>query len=221
MNKNIILVVLLGGTTFVFGFFIGASENKSAFDGVNWTDVASLFVTFLVFCLAFFTYHQWLRSKKKEDSYLVAKKYLAAIDQVREVLNELSFHYNHMCPAPGVAVESKDVSFQRIEHVNKVWYDLYQARMSLMNTKNELGFWNVSLTDEFNKKHEVLVKELGSISVITTCLNSKLFHFINGERGNMNDVIREKNMFDERYRLTNDISYKRITMGFEKVFKFK
>lgn len=205
----------------MFGLFIGASEYKSTFVDVKWTDIASLSVTFFGFSLAFFTYHQWLRNKKKEDSYFAAKKYLAAINQVQETLNELFFHYNHICPSPGLAVEQKDVSLQRLDHINKVWHDIYYTRMSLMKAKTELEFWNVSLTDEFAEKHEVFVKELSNISVVATVLNSKLFHFINNDRTNINDVIHQKSMFDEYYRILVGVAHKRITMGFEKVFKFK
>jgi hypothetical protein len=56
-----------------------------------------------------------------------------------------------MCPTPGVVVESKDVSAQRVEHANKVWHQLYQAKVSLLNARRELKFWNASLTNVFSE----------------------------------------------------------------------
>ena len=221
MRKNIAISVVVSIASFIIGLCIGASEYKSALTGIKWTDVASLSVTFLGFSLAFYTYHQWLNNKKKEDSYLKAKQYLSAIDQVRECLNDLSFHYNSMCPAPGVVVESKEVTIQRIEHVNKVWHELYQAKVMVLNTKRELSFWKVSLTKGFGEKHDTFIKELDSISVISNCLNSQLYHYHVKGAGNMHEVIREKTMLDEKVLLVFKVISERIDMGFEKVFFFK
>lgn len=221
MRRNLVLIAIFSVITFIIGLCIGASEFKSALIGIKWTDIASLLLTFFGFSLAFYTYHQWLNNKKKEDSYLIAKKYLSAIDQVRECLNDLSFHYNLMCPAAGVIVEPKEVSAQRIEHVNKAWHELYQSKLIVLNSKRELAFWKVSLTECFGEKHKEFIKCLDSISVITSCLNSQLYHFHIKEADNMKDVIQEKKMLDEHFIIVYKIINERIDMGFEKVFIFE
>ncbi len=205
----------------VIGLCIGASEYKSALNGIKWTDVGSLLLTFFGFCLAFYTYHQWLNKKKKDDSYLIAKKYLSAIERVRECLYDISFHYHSMCPAPGVIVEPKEVSAQRIEHVNKVWHELYQSKVMVLDSKRELAFWDVSLTDDFSEKHNEFIKNMDSISVISNCLNSQLYHFLIKDDDNMSEVIREKKMLDEKIRAVHEVISQRIEIGFEKVFHFK
>ncbi len=212
---------MLSIATFLLGLCIGASEYRSALSGIKWTDVASLSFTFFGFCLAFYTYSQWLNNKKKEDSYLIAKKYLSAIDQVRECLNDLSYHYHYLCPVPGLLVETKEMSAQRIEHVNKVWHELYQSKVKVLNSKRELAFWKVSLTEDFSEKHDSFIKALDSISVVSNCLNSQLYHLLLKDGGNMNEVEREKKMLDEKFFAAHKIISERIDMGFENVFSFK
>jgi hypothetical protein len=219
--KSIVLSIAIPIASFIVGLCIGATEYKNILTGIKWTDVAMLVVTLLGFTLAFYTYHQWLNNKKKEDSYQVAKKYLSAIDQVRGGLDELFFHYSSLCPAPGVIDESKEVTKQRIEHVNKVCHELYQSKILVQNSKREFAFWKVSLTEEFSEKHEILIKELGNVGVISGCLNNQLFRFHLNDAGNMNEVTREKAMLDSKFLLIYNIIDERIDMGFEKVFSFK
>lgn len=220
MKNNVALIILVI-LTLSLGFIVGSSNYQSLMGDVKWTDIASISITFFGFSLAFYTYHQWLNDRRKEDSYISAKKYLAAIEQLQETLNELSFHYGKMCPAPGVIVESKPVSSQRIEHASKVWHQLYQSKVLLLNSKRELAFWNVELTVSFDKKHGELIKSLNDISVISECLNSQLHHMILQKPDNMQEVVREKQMFDESLGVVSNIFHQRITMGFENVFKFK
>ncbi len=217
-NKIFIIISII---SFALGIFLGASEYKNEFSNIKWTDAASVVVTFGGFILAFHTYYQWLSNKKKEDSYNAAKKHLASIDEVREILHDLAFHYEHMCPSPGVIYETKDVSKQRIEHVNKMWHYLYKARASLLNTKNELVFWNVTLTADFTKKHEKLLKILSNINVTVTCLNSQLYRLLLNEENNTDEVIYEKSNFDQFLKESDIIINERINMGFENVFIFK
>ncbi|WP_147207667.1 hypothetical protein, partial [Pseudoalteromonas nigrifaciens] len=146
--KNVLILMVVGLYLVACGFFIGVTDRAAMFDGVKWTDVGTLVVTSLGFIFGFYTYFQWLNNKRKEDSYLVAKRYIAAIDEIEENLHELRFHYDHICPTPGLMVEDKDVSIKRIEHLNIVWGNLYQARRNLYKSNRELSFWNVCLAKE-------------------------------------------------------------------------
>ncbi|WP_397377985.1 hypothetical protein [Pseudomonas sp.] len=202
------------------GFYTGATEHKNIFSEVKWTDIGTLLVTFFGFAFGFFTYFQWLNGKRKEDAYLAAKKYIASIDEVEEHLHELLFQYNHICPAPGVVVENKYVSAKRIEHLNNVWNCLYQARRSLYKSHRELGFWNVRLADSFVEDYKAMNKQLDNISVVCSVLNNQLFHFIESNMENMNDVIQHKNRFDELHKEIHQVTQKRMQCGFKATFSF-
>lgn len=203
----------------VIGYCIGATEHNEIFSGVKWTDVGTLLVTFFGFSFGFFTYFQWLSSKRKEDAYLASKKYIASIDEIEEHLHELLFQYSHICPAPGVVVESKDVSVKRIEHLNNVWNYLYQARRGLYKANRELEFWNVRLTDKFSEDYKTMNKSLDNISVVSSALNNQLFHFIESNMKNMDSVIQHKNQFDELYNGIHQVTQKRVQCGFKGIFR--
>lgn len=204
----------------VIGYFIGATEHKDIFLDVKWTDIGTLLVTFFGFSFGFFTYFQWLSSKRKEDAYLAAKKYIASIDEIEEHLHELLFQYNHICPAPGVVVESKDVSVKRIEHLNNVWSYLYQARRGLYKARRELEFWSVRLTDVFSEDCKAMNKSLDNISVVSSALNNQLFHFIESNMKNMDSVIQHKKQFDGLYEDIHQVTQKRVRCGFKAIFRF-
>lgn len=204
----------------VIGYCTGATEHKNIFTDVKWTDIGTLLVTFLGFTFGFFTYFQWLSSKRKEDAYYAAKNYIASIDEIEEHLHELLFQYNHICPASGVVVETKDVSVKRIEHLNNVWSYLYQGRRGLYRSRRELEFWNVRLTDEFFEDYKAVNKSLDNISVVSSALNNQLFHFVESDMKNMNSVIRHKKKFDELYNEIHQITQKRVQYGFKAIFRF-
>ena len=64
-------------------------------------DSISVFLTFVGLCFALYTYRQWLSEKKREDRYVAAKKYVLAMDHLRDVIEELDLHFSSMCPSPG------------------------------------------------------------------------------------------------------------------------
>lgn len=177
-------------------------------------------MTFLGFTFAFVTYFQWLKNKRKEDAYLVAKKYVASIDEIEEQLHELLYQYDHICPAPGVFVENNDVSLKRIEHLHNVWEYLYQARRNLYKSHRELAFWDVNLISDFKDHHDEINKSLDNISVVSSALNNQLFHFIKSEMKNMGEVISHKKRFDELFNKIHIVTQKRVECGFKDMFKF-
>lgn len=218
MKYGIRLLVAL--CLLVIGYCIGATEHKNMLSDVKWTDIGTLLVTFFGFSFGFFTYFQWLSSKRKEDAYLAAKKYVASIDEIEEHLNELLFQYNHICPAPGLLVENKDISVKRIEHLNNVWNHLYLARRNLYKSHRELEFWNVKLKDVFSEDYEAMNKSLDNISVVSSALNNQLFHFIESNMENIDSVIRHKKQFDELYNGIHQVTQKRVQCGFKAIFRF-
>jgi len=204
----------------LIGFCIGSSTYQNMLTEVKWTDIGILIVTLGGFIFAFFTYFQWFNGKRKEDAYLIAKKYVVAIDEIEEHLHEFLFHYGHICPTAGLTIEQQDVSLKRIDHLHKVSDYLYQARRSLYKSHRELAFWNVSLEPEFAKHHDDVNKLLDDISIISSVLNNQLYHFVNDNMKNMNDVIREKKRFDELYTSIREITKKRLPYGFKSMFEF-
>lgn len=219
MKAVILLIVALYLVT--VGFFIGATEHKAMFNSVKWTDVGTLIVTFLGFAFGFYTYFQWLGNKRKEDSYISAKRYLSAIDEIEENLHELAFHYNHICPTPGLFVENKDLSVKRIEHLHNVWGNLYQARRNLYKTNRELAFWNVKLTSDAKGNYDFLNKSLDNISVVSSALNNQLHHYICKERNNINVVVQHKERFDELHKSAHKVVQHRVDTGFKAMFTFE
>ncbi|EIA1300381.1 hypothetical protein MUK41_004342 [Vibrio vulnificus] len=217
-----ILIAIAIGTYLVFvGVFIGATDYESAVTNVKWTDVASLIVTFLGFAFGFITYFQWVSNKQKEDAYLSAKKYLAALDEIDEHLHELRFHYNHICPAPGVIVEDEEVSIKRIKHLSYIVDNLYLARRNLYKSKRELAFWNVTLSHEFEITNNHLNSELDSLSIIAPSLNSQLYILVTDDWSNSGEVVRLKKQFDALYKSAHDINLTRIAAGFNDIFRFE
>lgn len=215
------LVIVLAGLYLVaVGFFIGVTDHETMFDSVKWTDIGTLSVTFLGFTFGFYTYYQWLNNKRKEDSYIVAKRYIAAIDEIEENLHELRFHYDHICPAPGVVVEGQDISTKRVEHLNTVWGNLYQARRSLYKANRELSFWNVRLDETAKQSYDSMNQYLDSISIVSSALNSQLYNFIRNNMKNMNEVISHKKEFDELHYLLHGEIQHRIDRGFKSMFLF-
>ncbi|MBM9521109.1 hypothetical protein JWG39_14905 [Desulforhopalus vacuolatus] len=215
-----VIIIFVSIILLAISFCIGATQFQGIFNGVKWTDIGSLIVTFLGFFFAFVTYFQWLKNKRKEDSYLVAKKYVASIDEIEEQLHELIYQYEHICPAPGVGVESNDVSLKRIEHLHNVWDYLYQARRNLFKSHRELAFWNVSLVNDFKEHYIEINKSLDNISVVSSALNNQLFHYIKSDMKNMGEVISHKKHFDELFNEINSITKKQVECSFKDMFKF-
>jgi len=215
-----VITVLVATFLLAIAFCIGATKFQGISDGIKWTDVGSLIVTFCGFTFAFVTYFQWSKNKRKEDAYLVAKKYVASIDEIEEQLHELIYQYDHICPAPGVVVENNDVSLKRIEHLHNVWGHLYQARRNLFKSHRELAFWDVNLASDFKDHHSEINKLLDHLSVVSSSLNNQLFHYIKSKMENMGEVISHKKRFDELFNQIHTITQKRVKCGFKDMFKF-
>ena len=218
--RNIIILLTFIVSALLIGVLVGALDYRKAIDDVKLTDVISALLTFLGIFLAYFSYHRWLSDKKREESYLVAKKYLSAMDQAKELADELTLHFRGMCPSPGLIIEHEEVYARKIERVHDVWGQLYEAMMSIKKSQRELSFWNVSLSKNFKLLHEQLNTELRSLAVITETLNNRLFHYHIKGAEIRSEVLREKEMFDSRMLAVNEIFEQRATLGFDKVFVF-
>jgi hypothetical protein len=83
-----------------------------------------------------------------------------------------------------------------------------------------LGFWNVRLADSFVEDYKAMNKQLDNISVVCSVLNNQLFHFIESNMENMNDVIQHKNRFDELHKEIHQVTQKRMQCGFKATFSF-
>ncbi len=213
---------IIGYSSLIFiGIFIGVSINVDFTIDAKWTDIFASIVTVAGVTLAYVTFIRWVGNKKKDDSYLAAKEYLASLNEIREVVREISFQYSHLSPAPGVLVEEKEVSNERIKQANKLSHQLYLSRVNISNRKNELNFWNVKLSESFKEKHEVFVKDVTNLNVVITGLNSQLYHFYNSsDEDRIKGVLRHKKMFDDNLDSLITFLEARIEMGFENVFIF-
>lgn len=218
---NFFIGLIIMTCLLAIGYCIGATEHINIFSDVKWTDIGTLLVTFFGFSFGFISYFQWLSSKRKEDAYMAAKKYLASIDEIEEHLHELLLQYNHLCPTPGGLVENKDISLKRIEHLNNVCNYLYQARRALYKSHRELAFWNVRLTANFNEDHKSMNQSLDRISIVGSTLNNQLFHFIEHNKENINYITNQKKLFDDIYNEIYKVTQKRVECGFKAMFLFE
>jgi hypothetical protein len=66
-----------------------------------------------------------------------------------------------------------------------------------------------------------LVNNLDFISVISTALNSQLYHYLILEAKGNKEIIREKKIFDGHISVINELTDDRINIGFEGIFNFK
>jgi Txe/YoeB family toxin of Txe-Axe toxin-antitoxin module len=222
LNKKYILFLLSTAIlAFVLGFCFGATDYHESFKGVPWTNIVSTVTTLSGFLLAFTTYYQWLSNKKRDDAYLVAKNYLSALNEIREILRELNFQYWHLCPSPGQLVEQKETYSKRIEHVSNLSHSLYLARVNLNQAKSELTFWKVRLSDSFEEKHNFFNKDLTNIGVVMTGFNSQLYHYHVKDNENIGEVLSHKEMYDSYVNSVTSVLDERVLLGFEKVFKFE
>jgi hypothetical protein len=233
-RKYIFSLLSTAISAFIFGFYFGATDYHEFFKDVKWTDIVSAVTkdvkwtdivsavtTVSAFLFAFTTYYQWLKNKKKDDAYLVAKSYLSALNEIREILREIDFQYWHLCPSEGQLVESKETSSKRIEHANNLSHSLYLARVNINQVKSELTFWKVKLSESFEAKHNSVNNDLANIGVVMMGLNSQLYQYYVKDKENLESVFSEKKMYDKYINSVNCILDERVLLGFEKVFKFE
>jgi hypothetical protein len=178
-------------------------------------------VSVLGFLLAFTTYTQWLGNKKRDDAYLKAKDYLSAWNEIREILKELTYHYNCLCPSPGKIFEAKETSTKRIEHIYNLQHSLPLAKQKLNQAKSELTFWKVRLRDSFEKKHNSLNDNLSDISVVMMGLNSQLHQYYVEDNKNTTNISSEKQYYDDYVSSAINILDEIMLLGFEDVFNFE
>jgi len=220
LPKNLTTFVAFIAAAFMVGLCVGALNFRSVLHGVSFADMTLVLLTYLGICFAAHAYYRWLDEKKREDSYQSTRNYLEAVDEAQESLRILKEQFNLMCPAPGVIIESSDTSLRRLGQINDIRDRLHQALMSVLGSRRELKFWRVSLVPEFQGNHESMVREIRNLSVIASTLENQLFHYKIGDGENMKEVIREKEMFDEKMKALSDITESRIERGFEGVFSF-
>ena len=210
--------------SFLFvGLFLGILANLNYSIEAKWTDIFTLFVASAGVVLGYITFFRWVGNKKKDDSYLSAKDYLSALNEIRELIREIDFQYSHLCPAPGLLVEPLEITNERLERLEQLKHQLYEARVNLHHCKDELSFWNVKLSDSFTDKHDQFVKDITNLNTVMTGFNSQLYHFYNSEEeeGRSQSVQRHKKMFNDYLIPAFDFLDSRIKMGFENVFIFQ
>ncbi|AUG52149.1 hypothetical protein [Thalassospira marina] len=225
MEKSFLLFLTLAA--FTTGGVIGASLDEGLLKNLlhqtkitEITEIISSLSTFLGVIFAFYTYHRWMEGKKKDDAYLAAKKYLSCFDEIEDILHEMTFQYNHMCPAPGVPEESRDCSEQRINKLTISWDFLYHSMMNLRKSNRYLNFWSVTLKEKFKKDHTEICDLTSDILSITKILNSQIINLINN-RENVKEITLSKRIYDEKCRKIHKINEIHKNSKFNDFFEFK
>ena len=143
------------------------------------------------------------------------------MNEIGEILREINFQYFHLCPSPGLLVEANEISRKRIEHVENLSQGLYSARIKLNQSKSELAFWKIKLSDTFDEKNNSFNKDLANINSVMTSLNSQLYCYYSNDNENLDEVLRHKEMYDQYMNSVTNLLDERVLLGFENVFKFE
>lgn len=214
------ILPLLVAIAFLLGFYSGCTSFPGLLRGVTWTSIVSSCATVVGVSLALLTYNQWLTNKRKDDSYLIAKGYLRALNELREILREIDFHYSHLCPAPGVLVEPTEIAEKRIKHLDALRNSLSLARINLSEARSELTFWEVNLSDIFSNKHDSLMQDAINILNVMLGLNNQLYHHRFNQSQNHQEIVSQKIMFDGYSNSIKTILNERLSLSFEDFFIF-
>lgn len=99
--------------------------------------------------------------------------------------------------------------------------DLRNSTIYLNDTKNEVSFWKVELSDSAICNHNKLLDDIRNIMVVMIGLNSQLY-ILNAENyKNIEEVIRQKVGFDQYYDSLVSTFQKRLESSFEDFFVFR
>jgi len=166
------------------------------------------------------TYFKWKHLRIREDAYQAVKDYVRAINSAVELTEQISDNYAYICPAPGVVQEAKHVVEHRLQAASEMEARLHQLLGNVASARAELHFWGVVLTSDFEACHDTLNQALRNAATIMTGLNCQLYRFHVSEEGTASDVVREKNMLDQRLMQVRDIQAKRLVAGLKGMVDF-
>ena len=189
-------------------------------NSVKWTDIGTFLVSLVGLLLAYIKTTQWLRLKKKEDAYYVSKRYLDALDGLAEILSKINYEYFYLCPVAGSVVESSEKVLERIMKVEGLTGPvIYDGIRSLVNVRHQLGFWGVSLRDQYVQKYDLMIQYANDILTISFAMNTQLRSLYFDEWKWIENVSASKKMFDEKYEaIMNMLTYQKDDK-FEDIFK--
>lgn len=216
-------VILSGLCLLLIGILIGATAFENTLSAVLWTDIATFLVAFFGVAFGFFTYFQWLNDKRRDDAYLAAKKYHAAIDEISQYLHELLTQYDHISPPPGTVIETDGPSIKRIEHLHTVWNLLYQARRICHASHRELGFWGARLADRFEEDYKAMNRLLDQIALKSSTLNSQLLDACKDDqhqRKAIEEIVHSKHQFEQLHSELHQILQRSLRCDFKELFRF-
>ncbi|PKR56070.1 hypothetical protein [Thalassospira marina] len=223
MEKSFLIFLTL--TAFITGSTIGASLEEGSLRNLlnqeKATDIISSLSTFIGVLFAIYTYRRWVDGKRKDDSYLAAKKYLTCTDEIEDILQEMNFQYKHICPAPGVIAEDNEVSMQRINHLIISRDKLSHSMLKHKKYHRELKFWNVYIKEKFKTDHIQINISISEILTISRILNNQLYHLINHNPCDKKEITFSKNRFNKNLDSIQKINKIRNDSEFSDFFEFR
>ena len=180
---------------FLFGVIIEATDYKFLTKDIKWTDILSALATVGTAIIVYVTYAKWLQSKKREDAYQTSKEYISCLVSISELVNDLMYPLEFAVPQAGNMVINREQSNSLLADSNEAFHKLTYKAQQLVRIKSELKFWGVKLAPEFEKNHDLLLRELSNAFVVTGALHSQINWYYNV------DESHKSNMFDEFSKL--------------------
>ncbi|EJS4016937.1 hypothetical protein ACJZRZ_003807 [Vibrio parahaemolyticus] len=180
---------------FLFGVIIEATDYKFLTKDIKWTDILSALATVGTAIIVYVTYAKWLQSKKREDAYQTSKEYISCLVSISELVNDLMYPLEFAVPQAGNMVINREQSNSLLADSNEAFHKLTYKAQQLVRIKSELKFWGVKLAPEFEKNHDLLLRELSNAFAVTEALHSQINWYYNV------DESHQSNMFDEFSKL--------------------
>ncbi len=180
---------------FLFGVIIEATDYKFLTKDIKWTDILSALATVGTAIIVYVTYAKWLESKKREDAYQTSKEYILCLVSISELVNDLMYPLEFAVPQAGNMVINREQSNSLLADSNEAFHKLTYKAQQLVRIKSELKFWGVKLAPEFEKNHDLLLRELSNAFAVTEALQSQINWYYNI------DESYKSNMFDEFSKL--------------------
>jgi hypothetical protein len=164
---------------FLFGVIIEATDYKFLTKDIKWTDILSALATVGTAIIVYVTYAKWLESKKREDAYQTSKEYISCLVSISELVNDLMYPLEFAVPQAGNMVINREQSNSLLADSNEAFHKLTYKAQQLGRIKSELKFWGVRLAPEFEKNHDLLLRELSNAFVVTGALQSQINWYYN------------------------------------------
>ncbi|EPE2648681.1 hypothetical protein ACSG7X_000369 [Vibrio fluvialis] len=203
---------------FLFGVIIEATDYKFLTKDIKWTDILSALATVGTAIIVYMTYAKWLESKKREDAYQTSKEYISCLVNISEIVNDLMYPLEFAVPQAGNVGINREQSNSLLADSNEAFHKLIYKAQQLARVKSELKFWGVRLAPEFEKNHDLLLRELRNVFVVTGALQSQINWYYNVDESNKSKMFDEFSKLKDRVARVNKLLNSRYKRKYSDFF---